>query len=192
MGTQGTHVLRAAMVVAFFAVVLAAPAGAAPTSETMLRGFLRPTMPASPSDSDLFRGDSNPVSIVLVPGELPGEALAIVQVRPRHLERTFIILSEKHLSDVIIRRARVATLVYSVRHPEDQGFVEFALLPDGQLETRSASRGVEMGTHIPTAERTSGKNQLVIDLLGYAAAAAPSDYPGFGRVRVVEYIKKRG
>jgi hypothetical protein len=143
------------------------------------------------SENHLFPGDSNPVSIVLVPGELPRGALAIVQVRPRNLERTFIILSEQHLTDVIIRRARLATLVYGVRHPEDKGPVEFALLPDGQLETRSPSRGLEIGTHIPTAEATSGKNQFVIDLLEHIATVAPSDYPGFGRARVVEYIKKR-
>jgi hypothetical protein len=181
------------MVAASLTFMFAAPAIAAPTSETMLlRGFLKPTVPASHGDSRLFPGDSNPVSIVLVPGELPRGALAIVQVRPRNLERTFIILSEKHLSDVIIRRARVATLVYAVRHPEDQGSVDFTLLPDGQLETRSASRGLEMGTHIPTAERTSGKNQVVTDLLTHAATVAPSDYPGFGLARVVEYIKQRG
>lgn len=124
-------------------------------------------------------------------GELPRSALAIVQVRPRNLARTFIIVSENHLSDVIIRRAHLATLVYAIRHPEDKGPVEFTLFTDGQLETRSASRGVEMGTHIPTAEGSSGKNQVVADLLAHVATVEPSDYPGFGRARVVEYIRKR-
>lgn len=189
---MGTRTLRITMTAASFAVLLAAPASAAPTSGTMLHGFLHPTVSVSPSDTGLFAADSNPVSIVLVPGELPRGALAIVQVRPRNLERTFIILTEKHLSDVILRRAHLATVVYAYRHPEDSGHVEFTLLPDGQLETRSASLGVEMGTHIPTSERDSGKNQVVHDLLTHAATIAPSDYPGFGRARVVEFMKKRG
>jgi hypothetical protein len=154
----------------------------------MIRGILRHEPSASGDARNASLPTPIPLSFVLLSSELPRGALAIVQVRPRRLEQTFIILSEQNLSDVIIRRARLAALVYAVRHPDDKGTVEFTLLPDGQLETRSASRGAELGSHIPTAERTSGKNQVVADLLKHASTVVPSDYPGFGRARVVNLV----
>lgn len=133
-----------------------------------------------------FSVDTIPQSIVVVPGELPNGEIAHVQVRPRGLQHTFVVLSALHLDDLIFMRAGNAVRVYEYRHPEDAGHIEFSLFPDGRLEVNSDSRGREVGTHVPTAEHTDG-NPVTTELRARAATVPDSDFPGYGRARVVEY-----
>lgn len=140
---------------------------------------------ASNSDGPSSRSpDYMPLSYVMVPGELPEGALAIVQLRPRGLERTFIILSETHVSDALAMRASAVATVYRMRHPNDKSNVEFWLFPGGRLETRSAG-GVEVGSHIPVAQSVSGDESISKALFDAIARTAQADYPGFGPARVI-------
>lgn len=128
--------------------------------------------------------DYMPLSFVMIPGRLPAGALAIVQVRPRGLERTFIILSETRVSDALVMRASAVATVYRARHPNDKSNIEFWLFPGGHLETRSAT-GTEIGSHIPVAQSVSGEELHSKALLDGIAGTAPTDYPGFGPAHVI-------
>lgn len=144
------------------------------------------------ADSTRFPGfppDTPPASAVLVPGDLPRGALAIVQVRPQGIERTYVILSERHVTDRLMMRAHLQPTVYAYRHPEDTGSVEFWLFPDGTVEIRSAERGVEIGSHVPVAESVRGDEHLSKGLFKNVAAIKPADFPGFGLARVIEWAK---
>lgn len=110
-----------------------------------------------------------------------------MQVRPRGLERAFIILPERHVTDRLLMRAHLQVTVYQYRHPEDEGNVELWLFPDGQRETRSAARGITIGSHVPTLENVRGDEHLTKRLFELIAAVAPSSFPEFGRVRVIEW-----
>lgn len=143
-------------------------------------------------DSTKFPGlppHTPPASVVLVPGGLPRGTLAIVQVRPGGIERTYIILSRQHVTDRLMMRAHVQPTVYAYRHPDDKGSVEFWLFADGTLETRSVARGIEIGSHVPSAENVTGDEHLANGLLKNVAGIQPSDFPGFGRARVIEWAK---
>jgi hypothetical protein len=129
----------------------------------------------------------DPISIVLVPGPLPRGALAVVEVRPRNLQRIFIVLSETNVNDGLLMRAFGVTRSYARRHPEDKSHVDFTLLPDGSLETASDARGAEIGSHLPVAQHTSGKEEMTKELFVRATNVVPSNFPGFGSARVVDW-----
>jgi len=138
-----------------------------------------------------FPPDGLPVSFVVISGELPRGALAVVQIRPRGLEQAFIVFSEFHITDRLIMRAHGSITRYRIQHPEDTGTVEFWLLPDGRLETHSASRGQEVGTHVPLAETVSGDEHMTQELRERISNARPTEFPGFGTARVVPWTTPR-
>lgn len=132
--------------------------------------------------------DSDPLSIVLTTRPLPKGAIAAVEIRPRGLQRTFIIVFEGRVKDALIMRAHGRALAYSHRHPEDTGHVQLMLYPDGRLETQSDSRGLEVGSHVPLAGRVSNTDDFTKELLEHASTIAQTDFPGFGPARVVDWI----
>lgn len=135
--------------------------------------------------------DWMPQAIVVVPGELPNGEIAHVQLKPRGLDQSFIILSALHLDLKTFMRTRTMLRAYSLRHSEDTGHVEFSLFPDGRLETRSDARGFEVGTYVPTREQYSGDDTFAADLQTHLALVADSDFPGFGRARIVDFSNPR-
>jgi hypothetical protein len=128
----------------------------------------------------------DPISVILVSGDLPGRALAVVQVRPHGARRTFIAMSENHMNDLLILRAYNVMKSYARHHPEDQGHVEFRLMPDGSMEIQSDVRGTELGSHVPVAEQSSGRNGMTTELLQHAATVPETEVAGFGQARVID------
>lgn len=132
---------------------------------------------------------SNPeqgtLAVAVVDQALPDGKLAVVRLGDRGPLDRLIVVSAVQLNDMILLRAFGEAHYYEQTHPSDVGLVSITLFSDGRKETQSAQNGTSIGTHVPVAERSSGRNTMATEILNRAAGTRPMIVPGVGLARLV-------
>jgi hypothetical protein len=127
-----------------------------------------------------------PLAFVFPERPLPENVLAVVRLGAERSLPRYAVLATGRATNSTLSRVVGVAFMYEMRNPTDQGPVTLTLFSDGRLESVSASRGRDIGTHVPERESSHAgdSDSDVQELMARAQESTAIEIPGFGRARV--------